>query len=141
MQWTFLDLDSEIEKSEQMPVRDIFRKYGEVYFRRIESEHIRKVASMPHAVIALGGGAFVDPENRTLLDATGMTVWLQASLDSINERVRPDGSRPLFLNMEDARRLYEARAPSYRLAQLHIVTDNRLPDAIAEDIARQVASL
>ena len=141
LKWTFVDLDVEIEESEKRPVREIFQTNGEAYFRRIESAHIRKIAERSHAVIALGGGAYIDPENRTLLDSTGITVWLQASLKSITQRVKPDGSRPLFMNMDDAQKLYESRVPSYRLSRLHIMTDNRLPSAIADDIAQQVATL
>jgi shikimate kinase len=55
--------------------------------------------------------------------------------------VRPDGSRPLLQDEDQARRLFEARLPAYKLAPIHVLTDNRLPDAIAEEIARKVENL
>jgi shikimate kinase len=89
----------------------------------------------------LGGGAYVDPVNRTVVDSTGVSVWLDTSLASVKRRVRPDGSRPLLADAEKARQLYAERLPSYRLARIHVLTDNRLPDVIAEEIVQKVANL
>ena len=137
----FVDLDSEIEKAEGMPVREIFERFGEPRFRQIESEHLRRISAAPTSVIALGGGAYVDPENRTIVDDTGVAVWLDASFSAIRERVRPDGVRPLLADVEQARRLYAQRLPSYKLARIHILTDNRLPEAIAQEIAERLRTL
>jgi shikimate kinase len=141
LHWTFVDLDAEIERAEGASVREIFDKAGEPAFRNHERGHLRRLSAMPAAVIALGGGAYADADNRRLVDATGASVWLEASLPSILERVRTDGSRPLFSNPQQVRELYERRLPSYRLARIHVLTDNRLPDAIADEIARKVAQL
>jgi shikimate kinase len=137
----FLDLDAEIEKSEKLPVREIFERYGEPHFRKLEREHLQRISHGPVAIIALGGGAYIDPENRTTVDTTGVAVWLEASLSSVKERVRPDGTRPLLSDPERARQLYTERLPSYRLARIHVLTDNRLPDVIAEEIVQKVANL
>lgn len=139
--WPFLDLDAEIEKSEKLPVREIFAQFGEPYFRQLEREHLQRVSGTPQAIIALGGGAYVEAENRAIVDATGVAVWLNASLASVKERVRPDGTRPLLADAERARQLYTERLPAYRLARIHVLTDNRFPDAIVEEIVQRVANL
>src|SRR5262252_707601 len=137
----FIDLDAEIEKAEGIPVREIFARFGEARFRQVEREHLKRISETSATVVALGGGAYIDPENRKLVDDTGVAVWLDASFSTIRERVRPDGTRPLLADLEQARRLYAERLPSYKLARVHILTDNRLPDAIAQEIIERVRTL
>jgi shikimate kinase len=137
----FLDLDTEIEKAEGLAVREIFARLGEPRFREIEREQLKRVSQGPAAIVALGGGAYVDPENRRLVDESGVAVWLEASFATIRERIRPDGTRPLLNDIEQARRLHSERLPAYRLARVHILTDNRLPDAIAQEIVERVSTL
>ena len=137
----FFDLDAEIEKAEKLSVRDIFSRFGEPRFRQLEREHLTRLSTTSRAVISLGGGTYIDPENRRVVDDTGVSVWLEASFPSINERVRPDGTRPLLADPEQAKRLYSERLPSYKLARIHVLTDNLLPDAIAEKIIQRVTML
>jgi len=139
LKWPLFDTDAEIEKSENLSVAEIFARFGESRFRELEREHLARLSRIPKGVIALGGGAFVDPENRKIIEATGVAVWLDASLSSIRERVRPDGSRPLLSAGEQLERLYDTRLSFYKLAPVHILTDNRLPDAIAREIIGKVA--
>jgi shikimate kinase len=141
LQCPFVDLDAEIENAEGIAVRDIFARLGEARFRQVEREHLKRISETPMAVVALGGGAYVDPENRKLVDDSGVAVWLDASFSAIRDRVRPDGTRPLLADLEQARRLYSERLPSYKLARLHVLTDNRLPDAIAQEIVERVRTL
>ena len=137
----FLDLDAEIEKAEGLPVREIFARHGEPRFRQIEREHLKRIAESSTAIVALGGGTYIDPENRKVVDETGVAVWLEVSFSSIRERVRPDGTRPLLSDIKQARRLYAERLPTYKLARIHVLTDSRLPDAIAQEIVERVTSL
>jgi shikimate kinase len=137
----FVDLDVEIEKVEGIPVREIFARFGEPRFRQIEREHLKKTSESSPAVVALGGGAYVDSENRRIVDESGVAVWLDATLATIYDRIRPDGTRPLLANLEQATRLYMERLPSYKLARIQVLTDNRLPDAIAQEIVERVNTL
>lgn len=137
----FLDLDTEIEGAEGLPVREIFARFGEPHFRDLEREHLKRISKAPQAVVALGGGAYVDPENRKVIDSTGVAVWLDASLSNIRGRVRADGTRPLLSDPDRAERLYSERLPAYRLAPIRVLTDNRLPNEIAEEILQRVTSL
>jgi len=141
LHYPFLDLDSEIEQAEGLPVREIFERFGEARFRQLEREHLTRVSKAPTAVVALGGGAYVDPENRKIVEDTGIAVWLDASYSAIRERVRPDGSRPLLGDRARAQKLYSDRRPVYELARIHVLTDNRLPDDIAEEIIRRIGTL
>ena len=135
------DLDTEIEKAEGLPVREIFARFGEARFRQIERDHLKRIAGTSTAIVALGGGTYIDPENRKVVDETGVAVWLEASFSNIRERVRPDGTRPLLEDLEQAKRLYAERLPAYGLARIHVLTDNRLPDAIAQEIVERVTAL
>jgi shikimate kinase len=132
--WSLIDLDSEIERSQQMTVQEIFRKFGESRFRELERKHLERVSTQRKVVIALGGGAYVDPQNRRIADSTGLTLWLQAAFSRIVQRVKLDGSRPLFEDNDRAMRLYDERQPSYAQAQFQISTDDRTPDAVAAEI-------
>jgi shikimate kinase len=92
-------------------------------------------------VIALGGGATVDLENRLVIDSTGTSVWLNVSFDTAARRVSMDGTRPLFKDPEHAQRLYETRLPIYKLARIHVVADNRPPVEIAGEVAMRLQEL
>jgi shikimate kinase len=139
--WRFVDLDAEIEAAEGVAVREIFERLGEPRFRQLEREHLDRVSGLDRVVVALGGGAYADPENRRRVNATGVAVWLNASLRRVRDRIRPDGKRPLFQDPERAKRLYLERLPSYKLARIHVLVDNRLPDALADEIVGKVAKL
>jgi len=134
----FFDVDAEIEKAEGMSVAQIFSRAGEARFRELEREHLRKLSTLASGVVALGGGAYIDPENRKLVDESGAVVWLETSLAAIRGRVRPDGTRPLMSDPQRVDQLYASRLPFYKLARIHVLTDNRLPDAIAQEIIRRV---
>jgi shikimate kinase len=139
--WSFVDLDVEIERSQRMPVRDIFSKSGEARFRQLEREHLKQLSERPRVVIALGGGASVDPENRRVMDSTGTSVWLNVPFEIAARRVSMDGTRPLFKDPEHAERLYETRLPIYKLARIHVLADNRPPAEIAGEVTMRLQEL
>ncbi|HET9132491.1 MAG TPA: shikimate kinase [Terriglobia bacterium] len=139
--WSFVDLDAEIERSQKMQVRDIFSKSGEAHFRQLEREHLKRASERPRAVIALGGGATIDPENRLVIDSTGTSVWLNVPFDTAARRVSMDGSRPLFKDLQHAERLYETRLPIYKLARIHVLADNRPPVEIAGEVAMRLQDI
>ena len=141
MGWSFVDLDAEIERFQKMAIRDIFMKSGEAYFRQLEREHLKRLSGRPRVVIALGGGATMDPENRLVIDSTGGSVWLNVSFETAARRVSTDGTRPLFKDTEHAQQLYESRLPIYRLARIHVLADNRSPAEIAGEVARRLQEL
>ena len=132
--WRFIDLDQEIERREGRTIAEIFRDDGEAHFRKIEQRRLADVAQSERAVIALGGGTFIDPQNRALAEATGLTVWLKVSFEKVRHRVRMDGTRPKFGDPDQADHLYQTRQPYYALAKVHISTDTESPESVANQI-------
>src|SRR5215471_9355535 len=139
--YSFVDLDSEIEHSHQMTVQEIFSQHGETHFRKLEREFLKQLSKRPHVVIALGGGATIDPENQQVVDATGVTVWLRVAFETVASRVALDGTRPLFRDPAHARKLYECRLPIYQMARVHVVADNGTPTEIAAEISRKLQEI
>ena len=134
LNWTFIDLDEEIERRERRAIADIFRENGEPYFRHLERLSLQNISTFPKAVVALGGGTFIDTENRALAEKTDLTVWLKVSFAKVVHRVRIDGTRPKFTDREQAERLYETRQPFYALAKVHVSTDDESPEEVVDQI-------
>src|SRR5215471_7045827 len=118
--WKFIDLDEEIERRERRPIAQIFREDGEPHFRNLERQYLKDVSSFPTSVVALGGGAFIDAENRNLAEQTGLTIWLKVPFAKLADRVKIDGSRPNFADADQARRLLQMRELFYTFATLHV---------------------
>lgn len=113
----FVDLDEAFETMAGETIRQTFETRGEAWFRARESELLRGTADLPGAVVALGGGTFVFPENAAFVRRHGVSVFLDAPFDLIAERLEGKATdRPLFKSAEDALRLYEARRPFYTMA-------------------------
>lgn len=93
----FIDLDAEIERDAQRPVRDIFAHEGEARFRARESAALTQATASAPAVIALGGGALLKPENRALAENAGTVLCFEADAATLHSRVtRSPGTRPLL---------------------------------------------
>lgn len=136
LQVPFVDLDEEIERQHGMTIFEMFKTYGEKYFREIEHEAIRGYAQReaPAAVIALGGGAFAQPNNIDLIQKTGISIWLDVPLEELEKRVLGSPQRPLAQQPEKFRQLYEQRRPFYAQAHLHIEAQGKTPGQIVEEI-------
>ncbi len=119
----FLDSDDEIERAANLSVPEIFERYGEAHFRSGERRVLARLLAGPPAVIATGGGAFMDPETRALVRAGAVSVWLRAALDVLLQRTAGRTHRPL-LNRGNPRdilaRLIETRYPVYAEADLAV---------------------
>ncbi|AEB12279.1 Shikimate kinase [Marinithermus hydrothermalis DSM 14884] len=138
----FIDLDRYIERETGLSIPDIFRYLGEATFRRLEAEAVAEVASKPYLVVALGGGTFVNPENRRILLARGPVVALWASPETIYERVRRrPGKRPLLAGeapLERIRKLLAEREAAYREAPIHASTDQRASREVVQEIIEKL---
>jgi shikimate kinase len=139
--YSFLDIDSEIEKSCGMKINDIFKTHGESAFRDMESEAIGSAAEGDRLVIATGGGAVLRQENMDSLRKKGVIVCLKASPRTIMHRIRGNKDRPL-LNVEDplarVRELLAARQPYYDKADIIVDTENKSPLQIADEIIGEI---
>ena len=138
--WSFADIDEDIEKTEGVSIADIFDTRGEEEFRRIEQEALRKrireVEFGKPMVLALGGGAFVGPAHRKLLDERGVTIWLDCPFPRICARVDGQTHRPLARDPEKFQRLYDDRRDAYNKAEHRIEADTDDAAAIVAEILK-----
>ncbi|MEN0000378.1 MAG: shikimate kinase [Pseudomonadota bacterium] len=139
LQLPFADSDSEIEKAADMPVADIFQAYGEPEFRRLEASVIKRLIGEGGRVIATGGGAFMDPDTRDAIKATGISVWLYADIDLLMARVSRKTTRPLLQNpnprgvMQD---LMDKRYPVYAAADITVASEDVSKDAMVLNVLK-----
>ena len=136
----FVDLDDEIERRAGLRVREIFERHGEPAFRQMEHEALRAVLGAPDVLVATGGGTMVYEGNLRLIQASGLSVWLNPPFAAIASRIGGLGKadRPLFRDEVQALELYRARLPAYRRADL---TVDVAPDEGPEEVAARVALL
>ena len=122
--WRFVDLDAEIEAAERMRIVDIFETRGEAEFRRVEREKLREYVRWIEcgrpAVLALGGGAIVQPENYALIENNGVAIWLDCPFETVRRRVETASHRPLARDPVGFAQLYETRRESYARADYRI---------------------
>ncbi|MBF6594342.1 MAG: shikimate kinase [Thermaceae bacterium] len=140
----FIDLDRYIERETGLSIPDIFRHLGEGTFRQLEAEAVAELTQKDFLVLSLGGGTFVNAENRERLLKRGPVVSLWASPETIYERVsRRPGQRPILdgpretpsVALERIQKLLSEREAIYRQATVHVSTDGRrVPDVVEEII-------
>ncbi len=138
----FIDLDRFIERESGISIPDIFRHLGEDAFRRLEAEAVAELTGKNFLVLSLGGGTFMNTENRERLLARGPVVALWASPETILERVsRRPGQRPLIADadpLEKIQRLMAEREHIYRQANVHVSTDGRKVSDVVEEIVEEL---
>ncbi len=116
----FIDIDEEIVKKAGITIPEIFEKYGEDYFRNLESEVITEVSLKQNCVIATGGGAILRDKNINLLKGNGIVMFIDRSLD----KLLCTDDRPLSQNKEALKKRYEERYDLYNtLADIKINAD------------------
>lgn len=140
--WPFVDLDQVIQQREGRTVSQIFHESGEGEFRRLENEELRRLLSEPGhpAVVALGGGAFVQPENFAILSEAGaISIFLDAPAEILWHRCDQDrAERPLRTSMEDFVAMHDRRRPAYLLATHRVDCRSRSALQIALDLAERL---
>jgi len=138
--WDFEDTDAIVETREGRTVERIFADSGEARFRELESGVLEDLAARSEVVVATGGGLFVRAPQRSLMRHSGVTVWLDASLESIRERLGAGEGRPLW-SREDPiamRALYEKRRAAYALADFRTNASAGDSGEIASEILQRL---
>ncbi|RKY76156.1 shikimate kinase [candidate division KSB1 bacterium] len=138
----FFDTDDLIVERAGMPINKIVEKGGWDLFRKKEREVIRKLSAMNKNIIATGGGAFENQENREALKKNGLFVWLTADVETIMERMLVDQNTksrrpPLSLNdlKTETTLILKKREPTYReLADFTVDTSGKRIEGIVNDI-------
>jgi shikimate kinase/3-dehydroquinate synthase len=146
LNWDFVDTDDEIVKQSGKPIAEIFRQDGEGKFRELEREALRKACRRRQTVIAIGGGAIVNPQNYELLTKTGLIVCLEAKPETIYERLFREAAcspetevRPLLAvdnPLERIRKLKASRQPYYANVDWTVHTDNLNISQVVEEVIR-----
>jgi len=146
LSWDFLDTDEEIVKQTGKPITEIFRQDGEARFRELERETIKKACQQRQTVIAIGGGAIVDPKNYELLAKTGLIVCLEATPEIIYERLFREAAsspetevRPLLATdnpLERIKQLKASRQSYYANVDWTVHTDRLSLSQVAEEVIR-----
>ena len=100
LDWSFIDLDKKIEEQSEKTISEIFSKYGEDYFRDIESEVLKSLGSEKNIVISTGGGTPCFGDNMEYMIRTGLTLYLKLTPGQLRSRLSHEtNERPLLKNL------------------------------------------
>ncbi len=138
----FVDADEEIERAADRRIAEIFDSFGEGAFRDGERRVIARLIEGPPKVIAAGGGAFMNEETRTLILDRCTAIWLDASVETLAERVSRRGARPLLRDKEPRgaiAALAAQRNAVYAEAHLRVRSDPAPHDRVVERILAALA--
>jgi shikimate kinase len=139
---TFYDSDADIEAKTGVDIAFIFEKEGETGFRVRERESIERLTQLECIVLATGGGAVIEEDNRRMLADRGIVVYLETSVDQQLERTRHARHRPLLNGTDPEEKLKELmlrRAALYaEIANLTVSTDGRKVQLVAEEVHREL---
>ena len=133
----FIDTDTEIEKASGYTIQEIFERFDENYFRTGERRVIHRILSEKPAILATGGGAYMNPETRKRISKKGLAIWLRADLDILIQRTNNRNNRPLLTKGNKRKILSQLmieRYPVYSKAE--IVVD--VSDEPAKDTALRI---
>jgi shikimate kinase len=139
----FSDADVEIETAAGMPISDIFAIYGEPAFRDGERRVIARLLEEGPRVLATGGGAFMNPETRARIAASGVSVWLKVDHETLMRRVRRRSNRPLLANPDPEgtmRRLIAERYPIYAEANVTVESHDMPHDRVVAQVVKALES-
>jgi len=139
LEWDFIDTDEQIEQKSGMPIREIFSRHGEQGFRALERAACLEAASRRFAVVALGGGAMLDPDSRLALEESGIVILLTCELQELLGRLEESarkGERPMLAGNFAARveELLYIRGELYGSIPLKVDTTNLTPEEVADRV-------
>jgi len=138
--YSFIDTDDEIEREAGVTIPEIFSKYSEDYFRKLESETIRRVCKKSNQIISTGGGVFQSEENRKVLLNSGNVFYLYAPSQILYDRIKEQTARPLLMcenPLKKVEELLEIRDINYRIADDIIDTTSLDQGQVANEILRR----
>lgn len=139
LQLPFVDSDDAIEDAAGYSAAEMFERYGEADFRDGERRLVARLIEGEVRVIATGGGAYVDPRTRKLLNERAITVWLDAPVDILADRTGRRNTRPLLRNGDRKRtleRLSEERSPAYAEAHIRVRSSDGAHKDVVDSIVK-----
>ncbi len=137
-----IEMDALIAEEAGMSIPDIFEKFGESHFRDLETEMLRKFKEKRPVIVSCGGGVVLRDENIEIMKGQGKIVLLTATPQTVYERVKDNGDRPVLngnMNVEYISELMEKRKLRYEMAaDIVIATDGKTVDEICNEILESV---
>ena len=138
----FVDMDEQIVERVGMPITEIFAKYGEAYFRGMETAVLKELlASKEQTVISSGGGVPMQENNQPLLKEA-IVVYIKASVDVLTNRLRNDKKRPILQGgdlREKITLLLKERSPMYEsISDIEVLTSNGSVDKVVRQIVEKL---
>ncbi len=137
----FVDADNEIELAAGLSIPEIFERFGEAHFRDGERRVIARLIEGSPKVIATGGGAFMHAETRKLMLEKAITIWIDADIKTLTDRVARKDNRPLLKGknaFEVLSNLAKVRNPVYALSDIHVISQAAPHEATVDMIMRQL---
>lgn len=142
--YSFADMDELIETEQKTSIADIFRTKGEGYFRELESRLLVRLSKLNKTVISCGGGIVERDENIKILSGAGLTIFLKDDINSMYDRVKGDGNRPLVVGRDAEgdgcggfRELYLSRLANYeQAAAISVYGKGKDPKQIVNEIVQ-----
>jgi len=134
----FYDIDKIIEEEEGLKIRDIFKKKGENYFRKIEEKICLRILKLNKKIISLGGGSFLNNKVREEIQNNHISFWLNWNTSTIIKRIKKNKNRPMLKNMteNDVNKLIIKRKKIYEKAHLKINCENLSKSEIINKIIK-----
>ncbi len=141
----FIDLDSEIVREAGSPIERIFAERGESEFRRLEREAVERVLPRPGQVVAVGGGAVIDPKNLKIIQKHSCIIWLKVSVQTVLERWKKSrGRQRPLLQVEDPEqqiiRLLAERSKFYSRCDFSIESDRLTAGEVVDNILQRLGA-
>ncbi len=135
-----IDTDKIIEAKERKKIKNIFKLYGEEYFRKIEADAVKFASRQKDKIISTGGGVVINPQNIKNLKRNGIIIYLKNTFITSFKRLKDKKDRPLFniANLKKARLLFKKRLNLYKkAADIVIKTDDKTINEVVSEIIQR----
>lgn len=133
-----LEADDIFEQQEKISIKEYFKTFGEENFRIKETQILKELSQKENFILSCGGGIVLKKENQEILfNSDVLTIYLEADIENIYNRIKEDSSRPLLQVQnpkEEIEKILNSRKNLYEKAKIKIKTDNKEPNIITEEI-------
>jgi len=132
----FIDIDSKIEKLENLKIKDIFEKKGEIFFRNLEFKESFKEIKKNNNIVSLGGGAYLNDKLRLIIKKFSCSIWLHWKSKTLIERIRNNPKRPVIRGMNEfqIKKMINERNKVYAKSDFKITCDKHKKNEIIDKI-------
>lgn len=139
--FSVIDTDFLIEQRAGKTIPQIFEQDGEVVFRSIEHKIIEDVFKFENQIVSLGGGAFCFENNREIIKQNSFVIYLKAEPETLLKRMKTSVNRPLLkddFGLEKITKIVQEREDKYSLADYVLITDEKTPEQIVDEIIKVI---